>query len=165
MARGTAAIVDEVETHGSETDLECLTYVLDCVAGSSDVTFQHGWSRDAAPSHNGKRLADFVAHPRSRGAGLLEAHVVAQRLYTTAAFRSINTPLRNLATHPVTKEVILPPKIVEPHPMPCTVTLLQMRTTQTPRSVDPHSTDPHSTQTGVAQTRRFRVALGGMQLY
>jgi len=73
--------------------------------------------------------------------------------------------LRNLATHPVTKEVILPPKIVEPHPMPCTVTLLQMRTTQTPRSVDPHSTDPHSTQTGVAQTRRFRVALGGMQLY
>lgn len=124
MARGTAAIVDEVETHGSETDLECLTYVLDCVAGSSDVTFQHGWSRDAAPSHNGKRLADFVAHPRSRGAGLLEAHVVAQRLYTTAAFRSINTPLRKLATHPVTKEVILPPKIVEPHPMPCTVAFL-----------------------------------------
>mmetsp|Transcript_7094 Transcript_7094/g.21367 ORF Transcript_7094/g.21367 Transcript_7094/m.21367 type:complete len:708 (-) Transcript_7094:286-2409(-) len=124
MARGTAAIVDEVETHGSETDLECLTYVLDCVAGSSDVTFQHGWSRDAAPSHGGKRLADFVAHPRSRGAGLLEAHVVAQRLYTTAAFRSINTPLRNLATHPVTKEVVLPPKIVEPHPMPCTVAFL-----------------------------------------
>ena len=106
MARGTAAIVDEVETHGSETDLECLTYVLDCVAGSSDVTFQHGWSRDAAPSHGGKRLADFVAHPRSRGAGLLEAHVVAQRLYTTAAFRSINTPLRSLATPPPAKEAV-----------------------------------------------------------
>ena len=164
MARGTAAIVDEVETHGSETDLECLTYVLDCVAGSSDVTFQHGWSRDAAPSHNGKRLADFVAHPRSRGAGLLEAHVVAQRLYTTAAFRSINTPLRKLATHPVTKEVVLPPKIVEPHPMPCTVTLLQMRTTQT-RVAQTRVVQTPIAQTGVAQTRRFRVALGGMQLY
>ena len=106
MARGTAAIVDEFEKHGSEIDLECLTYVLDCVAGSSDVTFQHGWSRDTAPSHGGKRLADFVAHPRSRGAGLLEAHVVAQRLYTTAAFRSINTPLRSLATPPPAKEAV-----------------------------------------------------------
>ena len=124
MARGTAAIIEEIELHGTATDLECLDYTLRQVAGSSDVIFQHGWTRDMTPSHRGKRLSDFMADPRSRGAGLLEAHVVAQRLYTTAAFRSINSPLRRLATHPLTNEVILPPKLVEPHPMPCTVSFL-----------------------------------------
>ena len=71
----------------------------------------------------------------------------------------MNDSLRNLATHPVTKEVVLPPKIVEPHPMPCTVTLLQMQQHR------PRVAQTRVAQTDVAQTRGFRVALGGMQLY
>ena len=49
------------------------------------------------------RLSDFVSHPNSVEAGLSDAHVAALRLYTTAAFTSLNTPLRELhrsAPHP-----------------------------------------------------------------
>ena len=42
------------------------------------------------------RLTDFVAHPHSREAALHEPHVLALRLYTTAAYQSINSPLRDL---------------------------------------------------------------------
>ena len=40
------------------------------------------------------RLADFVSHEHSRMAGLEEAHVLALRVYTTAAYRSLNESLR-----------------------------------------------------------------------
>ena len=48
------------------------------------------------------RLADFVAHPDARACSLSEAMVVVLRFYSTAAFRSINDPLRDQAhfVHP-----------------------------------------------------------------
>ena len=124
MSRGVQAIVDEIAEHGSETDAECLDYVLYRVAGTSEIQFQNGWTRDQASSHRGKTLREFCRHRRATGARLAEAQVVAQRLYTTAAFHSINNPLRTLARHPVTKEVLVPPRLVEPHPLPCTVAFL-----------------------------------------
>merc|ERR1719506_240193 len=61
------------------------------------------------------RLADFVAHPSARLAHLTESHVVALRLYTTQAFRSINNPLRDQERF----------ARGEAHPLPLTVTLLR----------------------------------------
>ena len=58
---------------------------------------------------------DFVAHKHSRLAELDQAHVVALRLYTTAAFRSINNPLRDWARF----------ERGEPHQLPVTVALLR----------------------------------------
>ena len=40
-------------------------------------------------------LDDFIAHSSARTARLQAAHVVAIRLYSTAAFRSLNNPLRD----------------------------------------------------------------------
>ena len=60
------------------------------------------------------QLRDFCVHRFSSIAKLEEAHVVALRLYSTAAFRSINTPLRELASG----------ERVEPHHLPVTVAFL-----------------------------------------
>ena len=57
-------------------------------------------------------LADFVAHKNVIASNLNEAHVVALRLYSTAAFKSLNTPLRRLGED------------AEPHKMPVTVALI-----------------------------------------
>ena len=46
------------------------------------------------PCRAGQPLRYFVDHPTSREAQLLPEHVVALRLYTTAAFQSFNAPLR-----------------------------------------------------------------------
>ena len=62
-------------------------------------------------------LADFLAHPRSSEAKLSEAHVIAERVYTTAAFRSLNNPLRDLVGSD-------PPRLRNPHPFPCTIAFL-----------------------------------------
>ena len=91
-------------------------------AGTNAKTFQGGLKRDCdehgrlhpkrrAANGRGMRIADFVAHESARAAGLSEVHVVALRLYSTAAFRTINTPLRDqerFGRH-------------EPHPLPLTV--------------------------------------------
>lgn len=121
MQQGTQAIIDEFKTHGTDVDNECLDYVLSQTAGSSDITFQNGWRRDQGREKF--KLEDFVAHPRSQGAKLSEAHVVAQRVYTTAAFRSINGPLRDLQRDE-RGVVVDPPKLRQPHPMPVTVAFL-----------------------------------------
>jgi len=130
MVQGVRAIEREVETHGTEVDKECLHYLLHEEAGSSTKEFQHGLMRDRGPNgeilierqmddgHGGKRgmrLADFVSHPSSRTARLREAHVLALRLYSTAAFNSINGPLRDLERF----------KRGEPHRLPVTVALLR----------------------------------------
>ena len=72
-------------------------------AGSNATTFQGGLKRDCGhdgavfaerllPSGEGMLLADFVSHENSQEAKLLEAHVAALRLYTTAVYQSINNP-------------------------------------------------------------------------
>ena len=91
-------------------------------AGSNAKTFQGGLKRDCdeqgrlhpkrrAANGRGMRLADFVAHESARAADLSEAHVAALRLYSTAAFRTINAPLRDQERFGRR----------EPHPLPLTV--------------------------------------------
>ena len=120
MSRGVQEIADEFARNGTAEDQACLQYVLYERGGSSKATFQEDLMRDCdgagqllsercLPSGEGMELADFVAHPFSRQAKLLDAHVLALRLYTTAAFRSINNPLR---------------KGQQPHPLPITVAFL-----------------------------------------
>ena len=41
------------------------------------------------------RLADFIIHPNSLAANLQAAHILALRVYSTAAFASLNGPLRD----------------------------------------------------------------------
>ena len=129
LAQGVSAIVQEVSRFGTDEDKECLEYVLYKEAGS-DVPIQDGWDgwfvngkRDCdrhgrllesrkRPDGTGMRLADFVAHKNVIASNLNEAHVVALRLYSTAAFKSLNTPLRRLGED------------AEPHKMPVTVALI-----------------------------------------
>lgn len=42
------------------------------------------------------RLSDFIAHPNVKEAEMTTSHVAALRLYTTLAFKYINSPLRSL---------------------------------------------------------------------
>ena len=60
------------------------------------------------------RLADFAAHENAQAAKLNEAHVCALRLYTTAAFQTINNPLRDQERYNASR----------PHPLPVTVALI-----------------------------------------
>ena len=68
----------------------------------------------AAVPMRGWRLRDFAAHPKAKLAGLSLAETAALRLYTTAAYKSINTPLRDLRRR----------ERNEPHPLPLTVMLI-----------------------------------------
>ena len=67
------------------------------------------------PDGKGMRLADFVNAPSAKAAKLTEAEVAAIRLYSTAAFRSINNPLRDQERS----------GRGEAHPLPATVTLIR----------------------------------------
>jgi hypothetical protein len=108
-ADGVTAIVREFEAHGTEEDCECLLYCLRQRAGSSSKRFDNGdRMRDcdaegrllrsrANADGLGKTLLDFVNHPAAVTADLHAPHVLALRLYTTAAFRSLNNPLRETA--------------------------------------------------------------------
>ena len=94
--KGTAAIVAEVDAHGSNALKEHLHYVLHEPA--SEKEFPNG-VRDRG--RNGERLADFVSHPIATAHGLDEPRVAALRLYTTAAYSHINNPLRAGERHPL----------------------------------------------------------------
>jgi len=108
LNRGVRAIRDEFEAGGTDEDNECLHYVLHERAGTNKRRFANG-VRDEG--RKGETLKDFVNHPYSKRAGLREAHVLALRLYTTAAYRSLNSPLRDM-------------KRDYPHPMAATVFFL-----------------------------------------
>ena len=106
-SKGVAAIAAEFEASGTACDRECLHYCLTMRAGSSDLAFDNGdLKRDCdargellpsrrAADGGGMRLDDFMRHPAARTAELQLPHVLALRLYTTAAFRSLNSPLRD----------------------------------------------------------------------
>ena len=91
----------------AEDDFECLQYVLHARAGSSDKVFANGnLKRDCDKGGmvlddrlkfdgHGMKLQDFCNHPSARTAKLQTAHVVALRLYTTAAFVRLNSPMRD----------------------------------------------------------------------
>ena len=92
LVYGTLTIRREIADYGTDEDKECLDYILHATAGSSDRVFPNG-IRDRG--RNGEVLADFVSHTYAQRSGLTEAHVLALRLYTSAAFKSINQPLRD----------------------------------------------------------------------
>ena len=75
-------------------------------------------------------LADFVALPVARRAQLEEAHVVALRLYSTAAFRALNAPMRRLKLSRTRRGgdgsplPLEPPQLETPHPQPVTMAFL-----------------------------------------
>ena len=107
MAEGTRAILREISEHGTADDRECLEYILHASAGSSARRFPNsphardcddtgGVRADRMVEGKPMTLADFITHPKSRAARLEEAHVVALRLYSTAAYRSLNEPLRDI---------------------------------------------------------------------
>ena len=128
-ARGLAALEEEVNAHGNETDIECLHYVLHEEAGSSPKGFQGGRKRDCGPDGNVLKerlvtdngvtrpmvLADFVKLAQKEAPSIKEQHVAALRFYTTAAYMSINDPLRDLER----KEA------GQPHKLPITVAFIQ----------------------------------------
>ena len=135
LRHGPDCIVDEWKHalkngHIEQADLEHLDYVLESPAGSSEKSFQNGWLRDCDPETkelipermradgSGKKLEDFAADESAQKANLSLSHVLALRLYTTAAFKRINEPLRNLVSD--TGD----PKLKQPHPLPCTVYLI-----------------------------------------
>ena len=138
MLQGVGAICAEFQASGTEVDKECLQYVLLHGAGTSDKQFPNG-IRDRDPATGEPRadrlsatgqpmsLADFAAHPHSRAAELSEAHVLALRLYSTAAYSSLNSPLRQLGR-------------AEPHPFPVTIKFItdgikQLRAVEAERGV------------------------------
>jgi len=95
-----------VKALGNDEVTELLDYILrrpasekDCPNGRRDV------------GHVGMRLHDFVQHQNAVDAKLIPAHIVALRLYTTAAYREINNPLRDLNRFDTRT----------PHPLPVTV--------------------------------------------
>ena len=103
-------------------------------AGVSDKAFQNGWLRDRAadgtrlpertlPDGRGLLLSDFLSHESAQTARLSLSHVLALRLYTTSAYESINKPLRQLMMDE-NDEVIEPPHLTAPHPLPCTLSLI-----------------------------------------
>ena len=114
LAKGTDAIRDEIQASGTYEDQQCLDYILHQRAGSWKKKFpnspyhcdcdENGLRDDRkvkSGEHAGKgmKLADFVAHSDAQVAQLAEPHVVALRLYSTAAFRSLNNSLRNQPKH------------------------------------------------------------------
>lgn len=118
----------------AESGVECLHYVLYMKAGSSPTPFQHGWVRDrdkdgsTRSDREGKRFAHF-AHHYKMSAKLDAGHVLALRLYTTDAFRAMNTPMRRLkpsARSDGKGRMVLddPPQLLEPHPLPVTMAFL-----------------------------------------
>ena len=107
MNDGLDAIRREIEAHGSDVTKECMRYVLDEEAGSSDTRFQSGHQRDRdtqtgeilksrlLPEGRGMRLADFAAHPSAKSCRLELEEVAGLRIYSTAGFMEINNPLRD----------------------------------------------------------------------
>eukprot|EP00282_Hemiselmis_andersenii_P007920 CAMPEP_0114112854 /NCGR_PEP_ID=MMETSP0043_2-20121206/2603_1 /TAXON_ID=464988 /ORGANISM="Hemiselmis andersenii, Strain CCMP644" /LENGTH=689 /DNA_ID=CAMNT_0001204969 /DNA_START=9 /DNA_END=2074 /DNA_ORIENTATION=+ len=71
--------------------LELLQYILH--QGTSEKEYANGIRDRGRPS--GTTLEYFVLHPNARQAGLSRVEVVALRLYTTMAFKFMNSPLRD----------------------------------------------------------------------
>jgi hypothetical protein len=128
---------------------ECLDYVLHQEAGSSDLVFDNGGlKRDCdkdgslLPSREivdpvtgqkrGMRFDDFVNHPTARLVGLRREQVLALRLYTTIAFKSINIPLRDQSRETEGRA----------HPLPVTVMQIEKAVMQL-RKVEGNETTAH----------------------
>jgi hypothetical protein len=126
VAEGFDAIEREVMANGTDVDRECFDYVARRAAGSSATLFANspyprdcdanGVRRDRVTvSGEGMLLADFRSHPHATAARPTRVHVLVLRLYSTAAFVTINQPLRETTNKKAR---------AAPHPFPATVMLL-----------------------------------------
>lgn len=118
---------------------ECMRYVLDERAGSSPKLFRNAPApRDCdeeghvradrrGPDGLGMLLEDFLALPATRTAMLELPHLACIRIYTTAAYRVINEPLRARANGNAgrtDRRASAPSAPAAPHPLPVTVSFL-----------------------------------------
>ena len=132
MGRGLQAIRDEFMEHGTDEDRECFEYVVNGTAGSLAKTWPHAGGlvmdefRSPADEDGraGKPLSYFVNHPSALEAELLEEHVVCLRLYTTACYRSLNSPLRERAKAEESAGLAASAPMPPPHPFKVTIAYL-----------------------------------------
>jgi hypothetical protein len=101
VSKETDGILEEVTNFAKESAdpaaqevLELLRYIL--YEKSSEKEYPNG-VRDKGRA--GKDLLYFVTHTKAQQAELKQPEVVALRLYTTAAFRFMNGPLRDDKMH------------------------------------------------------------------
>jgi len=175
---GLAPLLSEEEKtllEQAEQLSECLDYVLHREAGSSDLVFDNGGlKRDCDTDGNrlpsreivdpvtgkkrGMRFDDFVDHPSSKLAALRREQVLALRLYTTIAFKSINGPLRDQSRETEGRA----------HPLPVTVTqivkgVLQLRKIEASEATAHDSVDLYRGLAGRSILPQF-FAKGGTEL-
>ena len=86
------AIIDEVNALGNVEVIELLKYIRE--EPISHKKYPNG-IRDQG-RQPGTCLQDFMMHENVSKGSLKRCHVIALRLYTTAAYKFINNPLRNL---------------------------------------------------------------------
>lgn len=166
---GIDAVQREFDEHGTESDRECLRYCRYERAGSSPKLFPNSpYPRDCDASGvlpercisddqgtRGMTLAEFMQHPSSRRARLTEAQVLALRVYTTAAFELLNSPLRDLTRR-------------EPHGFPVTLTLIKeaigkLRAVEAPTVSGERAFDLFRGMRNVVTTDEF-ILQGGTEL-
>ena len=120
----------------NEADVECLKYVLEKEAGSSNKRFQDGL-RDcdsqgfvfsdrqvslADGTTRGKTLFHFCEDAKKLSRDITPGHVAALRLYSTTTYQTLNSGLRTLAwPH---GEASQTSSVRGCHPYPCTMMLL-----------------------------------------
>ena len=141
LAGGEAAMVEEIEKHGSSkasadeygwTDADWLRYLKDESATElkpprlleeyqvisavapvgHSIGLGNGTIEGFDKGHHGMKLDDFVSHPIAQAAGLKRQHVLALRLYSSSVYRSINKALHDGCT------------VERPHPYPAVVAQL-----------------------------------------
>jgi hypothetical protein len=110
-----AAIEQEFRNHGTEEDLTWYDYIKHQT--TSEQPCEQG-TRDQGRGHIA--LADFAAMDEAKIACLNLAHVLALRLYTSPAFKSLNIPLRTYKRD-ADGNVLRPPEMNALHKFPVTV--------------------------------------------
>jgi hypothetical protein len=115
MALGEDAIRAEFEANGTDVDKACLRYVLEAGAGTDTTDFWNGRMDGKRPADFGLKLDGFVEKEEAVEADLEREEVIALRVYTTAAYKSLNDPLlRNMGSS----------KPAAQHPFPATMGFL-----------------------------------------
>ena len=107
---GVSQIEREFTKHGTAVDRECFQYIRHGRTGESKKVYDNGVMDSGRKK--GMRLEDFLSSSQARAASLTVGMVLALRLYTTACYASLNTPLRAKMS------------AANPHPFPVTVHLI-----------------------------------------
>merc|ERR1719272_2276260 len=98
---GTDAILAEINANGTEEDRKNVRTLL-------DGTYTNPPDSKGAPqtpeelAAQSKTIDELMQTTEAKEAGLMRAHVLALRLYTTSTYASMNNPLRTATTpHPL----------------------------------------------------------------